>query len=600
MGADLEVNGSEETGNGVATEVVNGTPTSEKGASRSKKRREKKKAAKAQAKSAEPDKQAEPASAEAEKTDAQTKAADAAPDVEIEYVAAPMELEEDEENPIYEEFKAIFDKFKQAEEAQAEGEGEEEAEEAEEEKKPAKKEKKKKAQDNDDEEEDDEDDSDSDEDDEENEKISKKKKKMLRRLKIAELKQFCQKPEVVEIWDTTAQDARLLVYLKAYRNTVPVPRHWCQKRKFLQGKRGIEKPPWQLPAFIEATGIAKMRQAYQEKEDQKKLKNKQRDKMQPKMGKMNIDYQVLHDAFFKFATKPKMTKVGDMYYEGKEFEANHDDKKPGQISEDLRAALGMPPGAPPPWLIYMQRYGPPPSYPSLKIQGLNAPIPEGAKFGYEPGEWGKPPVDESGRPIYGDVFGNAMNTIDPYMAEVDKKAHWGELELEEEESEEEEDDEDEEDDDESIASMDDESVQEGMASMSSLPSGVETPDTIDLRKQKALYQVLEPQEASVGGALMGSSHTYVYPGAKKTDAAGTEITLRPEELQDILGEDEDKDKEAQARALQAKFEQHQQAEREASTAEDFSDMVAAQAQKQKRKAQAKEKEQKKKYKDFKF
>ncbi len=31
---------------------------------------------------------------------------------------------------------------------------------------------------------------------------------------------------------------------------------------------------------------------------------------------------------------------------------------------------------PPPWLVAMQRYGPPPSYPHLKILGLNAPIPE--------------------------------------------------------------------------------------------------------------------------------------------------------------------------------------------------------------------------------
>ena len=111
-------------------------------------------------------------------------------------------------------------------------------------------------------------------------------------MRIAELKRTCDKPEVVEIWDTTANDPELLVFLKAYRNTVPVPRHWCQKRKFLQGKRGIEKPPWQLPDFIEATGIAKMRQAYQEKEDSKKLKQKQRDKMTPKIGKMDIDYQV--------------------------------------------------------------------------------------------------------------------------------------------------------------------------------------------------------------------------------------------------------------------------------------------------------------------
>ena len=51
--------------------------------------------------------------------------------------------------------------------------------------------------------------------------------------------------------------------LQSYRNSVPVPRHWSQKRKYLQGKRGIEKPPFQLPDFIEATGISEMRQAYQ-------------------------------------------------------------------------------------------------------------------------------------------------------------------------------------------------------------------------------------------------------------------------------------------------------------------------------------------------
>lgn len=45
-------------------------------------------------------------------------------------------------------------------------------------------------------------------------------------------------------------------------------------------------------------------------------------------------------------------------------------------------------------IYFLQRYGPPPSYPQLKIPGLNAPIPPGASFGYRPGEWGKPPVDE--------------------------------------------------------------------------------------------------------------------------------------------------------------------------------------------------------------
>ena len=53
----------------------------------------------------------------------------------------------------------------------------------------------------------------------------------------------------------------------------------------------------------------------------------------------------------------------------------------------------------------MQRFGPPPSYPGLKIPGLNAPLPEGANWGYHPGGWGKAPVDELNRPLYGDVYG---------------------------------------------------------------------------------------------------------------------------------------------------------------------------------------------------
>jgi splicing factor 3B subunit 2 len=42
--------------------------------------------------------------------------------------------------------------------------------------------------------------------------------------------------------------------------------------------------------------------------------------------------------------------------------------KPGTYTERLRTALGMAEGAPPPWLINMQRYGPPPvSYHVTKL-----------------------------------------------------------------------------------------------------------------------------------------------------------------------------------------------------------------------------------------
>uniref|UniRef100_A0A0D9VMY5 PSP proline-rich domain-containing protein n=1 Tax=Leersia perrieri TaxID=77586 RepID=A0A0D9VMY5_9ORYZ len=399
--------------------------------------------------------------------------------------------------------------------------------------------------------------------------MSNKQKKLQRRMKIAELKQVCNRPDVVE------------------------------------GKRGIEKQPFQLPDFIAATGIEKIRQAYIEKEDSKKLKQKQRERMQPKMGKMDIDYQVLHDAFFKYQTKPKLTSHGDLYYEGKEFEVKLREMKPGMLSRELKEALGMPDGAPPPWLINMQRYGPPPSYPQLKIPGLNAPIPPGASFGYRPGEWGKPPVDEHGRPLYGDVFGVLQQDEPNYDEEpVDRSKHWGDLEEEEEEEEEETDGEEEEE------AMEDEEMEDGMQSVdtiSSTPTGVETPDVIDLRKlqrkeperqtEKQLYQVLEQKEERIApGTLYGSSHTYVVgaqdkAGPKRVDllknqkSDKVDVTIQPEELE-VMDD-----------VLAAKYEEAREEEKLRNQKEDFSDMVAENANKRKRKQ---EKDGKSKKKDFKF
>lgn len=112
------------------------------------------------------------------------------------------------------------------------------------------------------------------------------------------------------------------------------------------------------------------------------------------------------------------------YYEGKEFETSLKEKRPGDLSPKLLEALSIPPLAPPPWLISMQRFGPPPSYPTLRIPSLNAPIPEGelmsfdklvqifglmsrfsAQWGFHPGGWDKPPLDEYNCPLYGDVLG---------------------------------------------------------------------------------------------------------------------------------------------------------------------------------------------------
>jgi splicing factor 3B subunit 2 len=64
-------------------------------------------------------------------------------------------------------------------------------------------------------------------------------------------------------------------------------------------------------AWIADTGIADQRDAVKEKESGMSLKQKTRERVQPKMGKIDIDYQKLHDAFFKYQTKPKMSRFGE-------------------------------------------------------------------------------------------------------------------------------------------------------------------------------------------------------------------------------------------------------------------------------------------------
>merc|ERR1740121_460373 len=219
-----------------------------------------------------------------------------------------------------------------------------------------------------------------------------------------------------------------------------------------------------------------------------------------------------------------------------EYEAKMMNKRPGQLSAALKEALGMAEGAPPPWLINMQRYGPPPAYPNLKIPGLNAPIPQGAEYGYHPGGWGKPPVDEFGNPLYGD-WRQQENAPPPAPED---QILWGEVD----------DDYDEDDDDEEMQDKAEGtatpmlgtatplvgsgsatpvvSMEGGVRSVSgidSVTSGMDTPGTgtrskrggiasvsgvssASLTPTPQLFQVLEEQKARTSKGVYPSSHTY--------------------------------------------------------------------------------------------
>lgn len=499
-------------------------------------------------------------------------------DVEVEYVAADVDTLV-ASNPALEQFKEIFERFSKMGESLYERETVVDSDKVEKAETVVEQE------------------------EERVKKLSRKKKKLMSRLSVAELKQLVQRPDVVEAHDVTSSDPRLLVYLKASRNTVPVPRHWCHKRKYLQGKRGMEKPPFRLPDFIADTGIARIRESVLESESLKKSKQKQRDKMTPKMGKIDIDYQVLHDAFFKYQTKPKMSSHGDLYYEGKEYEVDMKEKKPGVLSSELVTGLGMLENAPPPWLINMQRYGPPPSYPNLRIPGLNAPIPEGASYGYHPGGWGKPPVDEYGRPLYGDVFGTYAQEDHAVLESIDR-SHWGELGAASSDSSSEEDSESDEEEEEGGGGRGrHEQDRDGMETpltlegMSSVVSGLETPDTIDLRKREGvetpmsdatggreLYRVIQERKVQgAGGAqIFGSDRAYVI------GKGAVEMSINPDELETELSGLKQKDN------LRGAYEAQLAAQGGEAEYEDHDDP------RQKRKRRAESGAQSKRHKDFKF
>lgn len=322
--------------------------------------------------------------------------------------------------------------------------------------------------------------------------LSRKKARRLNRPSVAYLKQIVDKPEIVEWTDVAAADPTLLIHLRGYRNMIRVPDHWGQKRDYLASKRGVAKQPYELPSFIRDTGIQEMRNPHDTQTQS--LRQKMRERVQGKLGKLDVDYQKLHDAFFRYQTKPPLSMFGEVYYEGKEFETNFKHKRPGEISNELKEALNIPPGAPPPWLINMQRYGPPPSFPNLKIPGLNAPIPPGAKWGFHPGGWGKPPVDEFNKPLYGDVFGVMEKIAPPTETAPVERELWGEVEEAEDEVDEAEESEEEEGEEEVTEEMDgvvptnDVIEPSGLETpsgiTSTVPSGLETPEFLELRKSR--------------------------------------------------------------------------------------------------------------------
>lgn len=331
------------------------------------------------------------------------------------------------------------------------------------------------------------------------------------KIPLADLKAGTRRPQVVEWHDQDARDPVFLVSIKSQPNVVQVPDHWSSKRDYLANRRGFEKPPFQLPHYIQETGIQEMRNG----DADKTLKQLQRDRVQPKMGRLDLDYRKLHRAFFEKQSKPRLFGFGDIYYEGRELSDVHSDAieliKPGVVSKELRQALGILTSdrTPPPWLALMATIGKPPAYKSLIIPGVDAPY---ANSGYR-------------------------DTVEPPTTDYEL---WGKLEeVDESEEEEEETNEQESGDENAVSANEAEDLPQIVTGAFPIeeskpqtqPSASEEPvSEPKVSKEKLLYTVVDETTLSPGNKVLPSQKGYNLRGNEKAEkeklTTGEEVKQR--------------------------------------------------------------------------
>eukprot|EP00924_Labyrinthula_sp_SR-Ha-C_P014007 maker-scaffold_5-snap-gene-20.11-mRNA-1 protein AED:0.00 eAED:0.00 QI:78/1/1/1/1/1/2/12/528 len=383
-------------------------------------------------------------------------------------------------------------------------------------------------------------------------RISKRQKKLLSQETVSTLKTLVPRPDLVTAHDVNSTDPKFLVYLKSLSNSVPIPTHWDAKHRYLQQNRSRTHTKYSLPDFIRDTSVNRIQKTVNSMSSSRNKTAKQlaRERTRPKIGMIDLNFQKLHDAFFKFQKRfyvPKLRE--DLTLHGRMFQESHDFSdfatkfgrkrvRLGKFSDRTREALGMDkPFSPPPWLLNMQRYGPPPSYPNWSVPGVNGPIPKGAKWGYGKDEWGRPAVDQNNNPLYGDsVLGEGGG--DEYSPSGQKR-YWGESYSDDEyrvdSDEEESSDEEEEELQEIEEAQEEVEAQEEGSTQAEAAKGEaegeveevemeEEEEEVVLRKdnspteKKELFTVLKEKRTEQGSEILGTDHVYEIVPSKESQS----------------------------------------------------------------------------------
>lgn len=221
-------------------------------------------------------------------------------------------------------------------------------------------------------------------------KISKKidNKKRKKQISLAYLKSISKYPQLIDLTDTNSMYPIINTKIKSNKNQVQPPNNWKNKKSYLSFNKSsfISKKPFELPDIIKLTEIQNLR-VNDITTNSSTLKETSRNKVQPKLNSLDLNFEKLYNIFFKIGKnwKPKnLLPYGDLFYENRNLIKDNSQNlinlnkkfKPGFLSDDLLKILNINKKNDnsfflPPWCKNFKKFGTPPSYKTMKIPNIN-------------------------------------------------------------------------------------------------------------------------------------------------------------------------------------------------------------------------------------